>query len=326
MYLSDVDIRSKLLEMNFECPNTDFPLDPDCQIQPCSIDLRLSNVFWIPLKFNPAIDLRKSQLLELAPRRYWKQKVLSLGEYISLKPQTMILARTYEKFTIPRDCCGKIEGRSSFARLGLGIHCTGDFINPCYRGHMTLQIFNYSNSIIKLSPFIPICQLILIKTTSTSENTYGQKELQSKYMDDDGGPSYWWRDKRIKILQGKLSSIDIELSIQEEILKKLKVNDPETIERFEKYINHSKEEIRHDATMLLDGFIDLEKNKNMNYKMLRNLAFSIFPILASGSVGSFFAKPIGILHYILFIITSFSIFPFIHCIRTTERKYLIHTE
>jgi deoxycytidine triphosphate deaminase len=67
MYLSDTDIRQRLAELDIECPDPAHPFQADEQIQPCSIDLRLSNVFWEPRR-GATIDLRKSALLELQPR------------------------------------------------------------------------------------------------------------------------------------------------------------------------------------------------------------------------------------------------------------------
>ena len=48
MYLADRDIKALGGELNIEGPNPDHPFDPDSRIQPCSIDLRISNVFWRP--------------------------------------------------------------------------------------------------------------------------------------------------------------------------------------------------------------------------------------------------------------------------------------
>jgi len=216
MYLSDKDIMLKLDDLNFECNQVGQPFNQDEQIQPCSIDVRLDNVFWKSKKGKP-FDFRKSKLLELKPRRYWDKIVIKHDEFITIVPGEMLLGRIYEVFTIPSDCAGKIEGRSSFSRMGLGVHIGSDFINPSWRGHMPLQLVNYNKNSLRVFPFIHICQLILIKLTSVPDRQYGVTELQSKYMEDDGGPSYWWRDKRIKNLQEEFIKKSVSIEIQERV-------------------------------------------------------------------------------------------------------------
>lgn len=244
--------------MAIECDSPDEPFRPEEQIQPCSVDLRLGDVFWEPVH-GKAIDLRKSRLLELAPRRYWRKKVIKPGECITLKPGCVLLGRVYEVFRVPHDCAGKIEGRSSFARLGLSVHCTGDFLNPGYRGHMPLQLCNYGRNAIRIFPYIPICQLMLVCLHGKPSRIYGEAELQSKYVDDDGGPSYWWRDKRIKRLQDAFCSVDVGLAIQERILQQIGPLDPDTIERFETLVSKLHSSDLENADELIDRFIESEK-------------------------------------------------------------------
>jgi deoxycytidine triphosphate deaminase len=88
------------------------------------------------------IDLGRSSIHELDPIRDWKRFEVNEGQFVTLKPGQTIMARVYERFRMPDDCAGKIEGRSSFARLGLAVHCTGDFINPGWEGYMPLQLSN----------------------------------------------------------------------------------------------------------------------------------------------------------------------------------------
>lgn len=325
MYLSDVDIKAKFSEMNIICDNSDYPFNLDEQIQPCSIDLRLSNVLWEPLPAE-SIDLRRSRLLELSPRQFWKKRILQKGEYITLKPGKFILGRTYEKFTIPSDCGGKIEGRSSFARLGLGVHCTGDFINPGYRGHMTLQLFNYCLNPIKIFPHIPICQLFLIKLSSNPSRLYGEKELQSKYMDDDGGPSYWWRDKRIKKLQNIFREVDISIQMQENILNKIGNQEPDIIERLEKYVEKSSPSNRENTEILLESFTKSEDQLRVKDKIIKGIYYTFFPVSASASLGSIFTQPFIFVHYILWGITLLSLYPFVCSLRETPKQYFGESE
>jgi len=302
MYLTDKEIREKLDELKIECSNPKELFRPEEQIQPCSIDLRLDNVFWIPIK-RRTIDLRKSKLLELSPRRYWRKVILKAGESITLRPGELVLGRIYEKFTIPPDYAGKIEGRSSFARIGLGVHISGDFINPGYRGHMPLQLVNYSPNSIRLYPYIPICQLMLIKLSSKPDRLYGEKELQSKYMDDDGGPSYWWRDKRIKRLQDRLKEYDVSLKIQDEILEKIGGQDPEVIERFETFIVELQIDDFQNSEVVFNKFLKYEKKLERREKLLKILPSVLLGIFGSGTVGSFFIKPYGVLHVTVWVIT-----------------------
>jgi len=302
MYLIDRDIRGLLEQMDICTDNEEFPFLPDEQIQPCSVDLRLSNVFWVPTR-RATIDLRKSRLLELSPRRYWKRVVLRSGECITLKPGKLLLGRIHEKFTIPVECAGKIEGRSSFARMGLMIHCTGDFINPGYRGHMPLQLVNLGSNAIKIFPYLPICQMKLVRLSGKPERLYGERELQSKYMDDDGGPSYWWRDKRMKKLQEKLGEVDIAIAIQDDILETIGVQEPELIERFERLVGEMPGADLENAEALLDSFAKSEDRRRFRVRLAKAVLSALFPFFLSISLGCLVEQPIGPIHIAFWIAT-----------------------
>ncbi len=322
MYLCDKDIRAKLPELSFGCDNIAFPFDATVQIQPCSIDLRLSNCFWEPQPhWARCIDLRRDKLYELSPRRYWKKRVLREGEHLTLKPNRMILGCTYEEFTVPVDCAGKLEGRSSFARMGLSVHCSGDFINPGYAGHMPLQLHNISPNAIRLFPYIPICQLILIKLSALPSRVYGEKELQSKYMHDDGGPSYWWRDKRIKSLQERLHAIDLELDIQRRVLERIGPQEPEVIERFEKFISKASPDVLGSADAVVDAFMRSEVSAKKRESLCRGVAAAAFPTIASAALGGLFAS-LGIWHYVLGGAAVAAAVPFVYVLCTSSMNYL----
>lgn len=321
MYLCDKDIKACLAQMAIESDDPNDPFDPQIQIQPSSVDLRLSNVFWEPTK-GRSIDLRKRHLMELEPRRYWKKRTLQHDECITLKPGQLLLGRTSEEFSIPKNCAGKIEGRSSFARMGIGVHCTGDYINPGYRGRMPLELFNFGPNAIKVFPHIPICQLILIRLSSTPDRLYGVAELQSKYMNDDGGPSYWWRDKRIHKLQEVFQSKDIALTVQEDILKRIGIQEPEVIERFEKVVFRLPEPQKENAETLLDVFAQKEDALRKRDKCVHGLAVAFFPLLASAAAAAFLVSPYAAAHYVLWTITACSFWPFIVALREPSKEYL----
>jgi len=321
MYLCDKDIKARLAEMRVESDAPDTQFDAGIQVQPSSIDLRLSNIFWEPTR-GRSIDLRKRHLLELEPRRYWKKRTLRHNECITLRPGQLLLGRTSEEFSIPKDCAGKIEGRSSFARMGLGVHCTGDFINPGYRGRMPLELFNFGPNAIKVFPFIPICQLILIRLSDVPERLYGVAELQSKYMNDDGGPSYWWRDKRIHKLQELFQSKDVTLAVQEDILKRVGIQEPEVIERFEKVVFKLKEPQKENADTLLDVFIHTEDALRKRDRCIHGLAVAVFPLLASAAAGALLVTPFASTHFILWTITMLTAWPFFAALKEPRKEYL----
>lgn len=158
MPLSDRDLRQIIPEMAFETDDHTRPFDLETQVQPCSIDLRLDRRFWIPRRpfssrlFRRSLDLRSSVTGEIDVRRLFMTWSLHKDEGITVKPGEMILGRTFEKFTVPNGFAGKLEGRVSFSRLGLSVHCTGDFINPGWRGRMPLQIVNHGVVPITLAP------------------------------------------------------------------------------------------------------------------------------------------------------------------------------
>ncbi len=204
VFLADVDIRARLSALQVEVPDGAPAYDAAEQVQPCSIDLRLDRVFWEPLRssgwLGRRIDLVDPKPLDLDWTVHWKESRIGSSERMLLRPGEILLARTLEQFTIPPDCAGLIEGRSSFARLGLAIHCTGGFINPGWRGHMPLQLVNQGPVAISIAPHLPLCQLFLIKLSSEPALPYGASGQVYSSGVDDGGPSRWFRGKLVSRL------------------------------------------------------------------------------------------------------------------------------
>src|SRR5258708_5439679 len=189
MLLSDNELHALLPEMAFETDEHLRPFKPEDQIQPCSIDLRLDRCFWLPKKayLRGSIDFRNPAQGQMDMQRFFPSRWLRLGEGVTIKPGQMVLGRTFERFTVPNGFSGKIEGRSTFARLGLSVHCTGDFINPGWRGRMPLQLVNHGTVPIILTPYLPICQLLVIRVGSESETPYGT-DIGNKYINHDREP------------------------------------------------------------------------------------------------------------------------------------------
>ncbi len=312
MYLVDHEIRGLLEQLDFNAPVPDHPFDPEEQIQPCSIDVRLSPVFWIAsrrrrlwrrlFRFRErTIDLRRSDIHDLAPLRDWRKLELNEGQTITIRPGETIMGRLYERFRVPPGYAGKIEGRSSFARLGLAIHCTGDFINPGWDGFMPLQLCNLGPYPVRLAPYFSVCQLMLVKLSALPERTYGDEDLNSKYVNDDGGPSLWWRDKKVKAMQVRLGRMNASEAIRREIVETARSESPDVLDRMQRFIDRSRVERIENADQVLERFASAEE-------WLRRrdlLAIYVAGLLLAGLVAALFVElSLGFWHVILIVATA----------------------
>ena len=63
-------------------------------------------------------------------------------EQFDLDPGEFILAKTYESITIPKNLIALVEGRSTYARMGLSMHQTAPWIQPGWNGPIILEIMN----------------------------------------------------------------------------------------------------------------------------------------------------------------------------------------
>lgn len=277
MYLADKQLRELLPLMDVRTEEGTPAFSPDEQVQPASIDLRLSAVFWRPLK-RRTVDLRRAQLFEVQPRRYYRKVVLAQGETILLKPRQILLGRTSEEFTVPNGYSAELIGRSSFARMGLMVSATGGHINPGWRGRMPLQLVNFGPNTIRLVAELPICQIRFGSLSDQAERPYGDPALQSIYVDDDGGPSYWWRDKRIKQLHKVLAERSVETRIQRQMDSIVGRQEPEVLERLENYVSRTRMAEVSNAEALLDEFAGKEEKRRVRRRWGILLARGAFTV------------------------------------------------
>jgi dCTP deaminase len=175
------------LGRDFRYPIVD-PYPADRQFQPASIDLLLGgNVAWMtgPHGDDDAIvDPYNPELLKRTLPRYHQIHTYEYEYY--LMPKEFILAETRETIFVPNGYVGRIEGKSSLARLGLFAHVTAGFVDPGFHGKITLELFNASLFTICLRKDMPICQLALETTDGDSERPYGSEGLGSRYQDAGG--------------------------------------------------------------------------------------------------------------------------------------------
>ena len=156
------------------------PVDPEAQVQPASIDLRLGNAFRIfnygnHAVIDPQSALDLDDLTEL---------VTIEGRPFILHPGAFVLGSTLEYVRIPPSLVGRLEGRSSIGRLGVVVHSTAGFIDPNFQGHITLEISNIGKIPVALRPGLRVCQLTLMETGPVAR-PYGPLR-GSKYQGQQG--------------------------------------------------------------------------------------------------------------------------------------------
>jgi len=179
MILSDVDICRRLEEGDLAIE----PLsDPELQIQPASVDLRLGREFLEFQRTNiPCIHPdSEHEIDEYVSETHVEED----GEFI-LHPGDFVLGTTVERVEIPPDLLGTVQGRSSLGRLAVVIHATAGIVDPGYRGQITLELSNLGAAPVALTPGMRISQLIFTELSTPAERPYGTKR-GSKYQDQAG--------------------------------------------------------------------------------------------------------------------------------------------
>ncbi|MEY3028747.1 MAG: hypothetical protein RL198_144 [Actinomycetota bacterium] len=176
MLLSDRDIRAEIEAGRIQLD----PLELDF-IQPSSMDIRLDRFFRLFDNHRYAfIDPAQQQdelthLIEVEP-----------NEAFVLHPGEFVLGSTYEFVTLPDDIAARLEGKSSLGRLGLLTHSTAGFVDPGFRGHVTLELSNVATLPIKLWPGMKIGQLCFFRLSSASDQPYGSGPSGSRYQGQRG--------------------------------------------------------------------------------------------------------------------------------------------
>jgi len=156
------------------------PLDnPDIQIQPSSVDLRIGNEFkGFRIIRKPCIDpMDKSDI-----DSYMESFYIDDGEPFIIHPGEFALATTYETIKLPDNLVARVEGRSSMGRLGVTMHVTAGYIDPGFQGKITLEISNIGKMPVALYTGQRVCQIVFETMTSPAEIPYGHPERDSKYM------------------------------------------------------------------------------------------------------------------------------------------------
>lgn len=165
MILSDKTLQKMLCEGSL----TVTPLESE-QIQPASIDIRIGNTYSI-------VEDSSSGIINLEDPITYKQ--ITADKYILL-PGQFVLATTMEFIELPDNLTAFVEGRSSLGRMGLFIQNAG-WVDPGFKGEITLELFNANRCAIELKAGRRIGQLVFAQLDSNALHPY-----RGKYQGQQG--------------------------------------------------------------------------------------------------------------------------------------------
>jgi dCTP deaminase len=150
-------------------------------VQPASVDLRLGREFRVFRNYRLAhIDVKK-EMPELT-----EVEVIEDATPFILHPGEFVLAVTLERVEVPDYLVGRLDGKSSLGRLGLIVHSTAGFVDPGFKGRLTLELTNVANLPITLYFGMPVSQISFSRLTTPAEKPYGSGAAGSKYQGQTG--------------------------------------------------------------------------------------------------------------------------------------------
>jgi dCTP deaminase len=149
------------------------PLPSQDRIQTSAVDLTLGDEFlkWpAPNKsVYTCIDVTEDFKFADVAADYAEKIPLAPDGTIDIPPHTLILGMTRETIDLPivSRLAARVEGRSTFARIGLTVHQSAPTVHSGFKGRITLEMVNNGTLSIRLRPGIRICQLIIEQVFGT---------------------------------------------------------------------------------------------------------------------------------------------------------------
>ena len=137
-------------------------------------DVRCSNEFKILTNINSTI---------VDPKNFDEKSFVDLkGDVCIIPPNSFALARTVERFTIPRNVLVVCLGKSSYARCGIVVNVTP--LEPEWEGHVTLEFSNTTPLPAKIYANEGVAQMLFFESDEVCETSY--RDRGGKYQGQKG--------------------------------------------------------------------------------------------------------------------------------------------
>lgn len=194
MILDENSLLERIVESKEERRIVITPIINKLQFNGASFDLRLGTEF---LLFK---SLRLSHLEPADPIENIRNNVRKTYEVIHigppperfiLHPKDFVLASTLEYIKLPCDVAAKLQGRSSYGRIGLNVHAQAGFIDPGFSGNLTFELSNLGTVPFPLYAGLRIGQITFFELINESKIPYSSGKYSrsigtvgSKYYED----------------------------------------------------------------------------------------------------------------------------------------------
>ena len=162
MILSDKDLREALKAKRLGIT----PEPPIDNFSTSAIDLRVGDDFREWRKEANGVKLTIDCTIVSFPKlRQYSHKIDTDPDgFVLIRHGQFLLVPTLETIHLPLNgqLAARVEGRSTLARLGLGVHITAPIIHSGFHGPIVLEFINHGPHVLKLKPNeTRVCQIIV---------------------------------------------------------------------------------------------------------------------------------------------------------------------
>jgi dCTP deaminase len=117
------------------------------------------------------------------PKHFDEKSFVDLrGEVCIIPPNSFALARTVERFVIPRNVLVVCLGKSSYARCGIVVNVTP--LEPEWEGYVTLEFSNTTPLPAKIYANEGVAQMLFFESDEVCETSY--RDRGGKYQGQKG--------------------------------------------------------------------------------------------------------------------------------------------
>jgi dCTP deaminase len=137
-------------------------------------DLRVGDEFKLFTNVNSSI---------VDPKNFDERSFVTVrSECAVIPPNSFALARSVERFNMPRNVVGLCVGKSTYARCGIIVNVTP--FEPEWRGIATLEITNSTPLPARIYANEGLCQVLFLDSDELCEISYAGRN--GKYQDQQG--------------------------------------------------------------------------------------------------------------------------------------------